>query len=371
MPRLSTKVLTGSLTGTGTSGKVPKWTSTTAVGDSLISDDGDIVSVSKRTKVTTDLTGAGSQHAGFQVLCNGAALTENDGGIQSFQQSTYDCTASGSQSIALYAGNTCSRSAGANALTNYGVFSTCGGAQNNYSFYGNAGLLQNNEGALIGLTTNGFTIGSGTAATAGNVLAHVTAWTFDTGAIVTLGDNVATFKVPTGQIDVGGSTSDGSQIHVKNTNAGAATSGITIGLDTTVNAGQRGGLFIYRGAGGGFGGANEAGFAFSAGSDFITGIAAGDLAIFNTTASKRICFSSDSGFSMGAALDNAGEFIATRLRVGSPSGGTGAIWRSGTGSPEGVVTGNKGDLYSCTDGGASTCLYVKESTGGNTGWRGL
>ena len=41
---------------------------------------------------------------------------------------------------------------------------------------------------------------------------------------------------------------------------------------------------------------------------------------------------------------------------------------TGTGSPEGVVTANVGRLYTRTDGGASTTLYVKESGAGNTGW---
>ena len=41
----------------------------------------------------------------------------------------------------------------------------------------------------------------------------------------------------------------------------------------------------------------------------------------------------------------------------------------GTGSPEGVVTANIGALYINLSGGASTTLYVKESTNGaNTGW---
>lgn len=44
---------------------------------------------------------------------------------------------------------------------------------------------------------------------------------------------------------------------------------------------------------------------------------------------------------------------------------------SGTGSPNGVVTGSVGDLYTRTDGGAGTTLYVKESgTATNTGWVG-
>ena len=41
----------------------------------------------------------------------------------------------------------------------------------------------------------------------------------------------------------------------------------------------------------------------------------------------------------------------------------------GNGSPEGVVVGSPGDLYFRKNGGASTCLYVKESgTTTNTGW---
>jgi hypothetical protein len=46
----------------------------------------------------------------------------------------------------------------------------------------------------------------------------------------------------------------------------------------------------------------------------------------------------------------------------------GISWSSGTGSPEGVKTAPVGSLYSRTDGGASTTLYVKQSGAGNTGW---
>lgn len=38
----------------------------------------------------------------------------------------------------------------------------------------------------------------------------------------------------------------------------------------------------------------------------------------------------------------------------------------GNGSPEGVVEGNKGDLY--LNSGAGATLWVKETTGGKTGW---
>lgn len=40
----------------------------------------------------------------------------------------------------------------------------------------------------------------------------------------------------------------------------------------------------------------------------------------------------------------------------------------GAGSPESVVTASPGALYTRTDGGAGTTLYVKETGTGNTGW---
>jgi len=40
----------------------------------------------------------------------------------------------------------------------------------------------------------------------------------------------------------------------------------------------------------------------------------------------------------------------------------------GTGSPEGVVPAPVGALYTRSDGGASTTLYVKTSGTGSSGW---
>jgi hypothetical protein len=49
-------------------------------------------------------------------------------------------------------------------------------------------------------------------------------------------------------------------------------------------------------------------------------------------------------------------------------GASGPKVMSGAGSPEGVVTAVVGSLYTRTNGGANTTLYVKESGTGNTGW---
>lgn len=43
-------------------------------------------------------------------------------------------------------------------------------------------------------------------------------------------------------------------------------------------------------------------------------------------------------------------------------------WISGVGSPENVLLAPVGSIYSRTDGGAGTTLYVKETGTGNTGW---
>lgn len=68
--------------------------------------------------------------------------------------------------------------------------------------------------------------------------------------------------------------------------------------------------------------------------------------------------------SQGGKAHFAGPVDAGSYRLGT----AGPTWTSGTGSPEGVAIASIGSLYSRTDGGAGTTLYVKESGAGNTGW---
>jgi len=74
---------------------------------------------------------------------------------------------------------------------------------------------------------------------------------------------------------------------------------------------------------------------------------------------------------VGATLDSI--YIGSdRVKIGGASQfvehSDGGRWYSGTGTPESSVTAPVGSLYTRTDGGASTTLYVKESGSGNTGW---
>lgn len=48
---------------------------------------------------------------------------------------------------------------------------------------------------------------------------------------------------------------------------------------------------------------------------------------------------------------------------------TGAFWSSGNSDPNGIVVGNRGDLYSRQDGAIGTSVYIKGANDGlNTGW---
>ena len=67
---------------------------------------------------------------------------------------------------------------------------------------------------------------------------------------------------------------------------------------------------------------------------------------------------------LGHAVHRWANTYSANLRPGTGS----VIWTSGSGSPEGVVTAAVGSMYTRTDGGVSSTLYVKESGTGNTGW---
>lgn len=73
----------------------------------------------------------------------------------------------------------------------------------------------------------------------------------------------------------------------------------------------------------------------------------------------------DNTIDCGSAVRRWKNLYAAQIRPGPPNG---PIWTSGSGSPEGVVPASVGSLYTRTDGGAGSTLYVKESGTGSTGW---
>lgn len=71
----------------------------------------------------------------------------------------------------------------------------------------------------------------------------------------------------------------------------------------------------------------------------------------------------------GGSVQTSGDLLFSVANKGLQFTGNGSvIWRTGAGTPEGAVTAPIGSLYTRTDGGANTTLYVKESGTGNTGW---
>lgn len=75
------------------------------------------------------------------------------------------------------------------------------------------------------------------------------------------------------------------------------------------------------------------------------------------------------GSDNSADIGSAGARFRDLNLAGAIRFGTGApIWLQASGTPEGAVTAPVGSLYTRTDGGAGTTLYVKESGTGNTGW---
>ena len=97
---------------------------------------------------------------------------------------------------------------------------------------------------------------------------------------------------------------------------------------------------------------------FSGGTDTDFGLTSrGGLLVLGTGSTRRLTLNS----SGDATINTSGRgFIL-------PGG---ISWTSGAGSPEGVVTAPVGSLYSRSDGGLLTSLYVKQSGTGNTGWAG-
>ena len=99
--------------------------------------------------------------------------------------------------------------------------------------------------------------------------------------------------------------------------------------------------------------------------------------------SKRNTGTGGVGWVAQVTTDNAAETSGTytdaieitndgNLKISTAGKGiyfaAGIIWITGAGSPEGLVTAVVGSLYTRTDGGANTTLYVKQSGTGNTGW---
>ena len=74
------------------------------------------------------------------------------------------------------------------------------------------------------------------------------------------------------------------------------------------------------------------------------------------------------GFDTTLSTSGSVSFSAPIMMGGFQMNTTNVLWLTGAGTPESSITANIGSLYTRTNGGANTTLYVKESGTGNTGW---
>ena len=87
--------------------------------------------------------------------------------------------------------------------------------------------------------------------------------------------------------------------------------------------------------------------------------------------SQTSSLTNDGAFQCDLSVDAGTTVTAGTSVVANASNGfkMGSVfWRTGAGTPEGAITAPIGSLWTRTDGGAVTTLYVKESGSGNTGW---
>ena len=93
-------------------------------------------------------------------------------------------------------------------------------------------------------------------------------------------------------------------------------------------------------------------------------VAAGQSTDIFKLGSTGMQAATDNTLTCGTAAFRWLRVYATEFRPGAGA----VIWTSGAGTPEGAVTAPVGSMYTSTNGGAGTTLYVKESGTGNTGW---
>lgn len=284
--------------------------------------------------------------------------------INNFIQGTFDTTASSIQAIGVQSIMQGVRGTGSNNLANVAIDASATGGDDNYSFFGHKGFLRNDGDASLFNTT----VGSLTAGIGSGSSGQFVDLTAAIGG-VSFGNFVRSFVMPgtggvTTSIGIGTTHTDGTQIQTKNTDAAAGITGIDIGADTTLASGIVGGLFLYRGAGGGIGGGTESVVAIDSGGRLLDTAVAGDMVVASETFGKHLLFSADgAGFTTGATMDGSGDYaIKGVFRHNGLA--TGQVITGGSGDPTGAVNCNNGDLFTRTDGSTSTTLYV--CTGSNT-----
>lgn len=90
-----------------------------------------------------------SPHASVLLTITGANYTNADGGLQIFNSTGYDTTASSAQSFAIFASDAAAVQTGAGTLTNHAIYATAANGSTNYSGLFDLGFFRVNGESLL------------------------------------------------------------------------------------------------------------------------------------------------------------------------------------------------------------------------------
>jgi hypothetical protein len=149
----------GTVTGTGDVNKIPKWTTTTALGNSVIQESSDNIGIGKVPTFKLDVAG--------DALINGARIGLGSGGITTnlaFGNNSLNANTTGTNNVAIGANALLTNdiasnnlAIGASALRNYAIVTTGGGTGNNTAIGGSAlnSLVKDVAASVAGNTAIG------------------------------------------------------------------------------------------------------------------------------------------------------------------------------------------------------------------------
>lgn len=90
-----------------------------------------------------------SPHASVLLTISGSNYTNADGGLQIFNSTGYDTTASSGQSFAIFASDAATVQTGGNTLTNHAIYATAANGSTNYSGLFDNGFFRVNGESLL------------------------------------------------------------------------------------------------------------------------------------------------------------------------------------------------------------------------------
>lgn len=281
---------------------------------------------------------------GIQVIMSGTGHAAEAVAVVGYVTSMdYDLSINGSQHAIggqFKATATISTPSGVEVLENIAVQGEASGGTRNYSWYSATGKMMNKgdvELAVDPAGTSSMMIGFGTLPAAGNLQINVPV-TVDPLKTVSLGNNVRPFFVvgdasTTAKISLGSPTSDGYQISLKNTHTGVADTGIGVHIDTTVLATARGGMRLYRGAGGS---TQVGGFEVAGGNNsLVTGAVANDVLMYSRASGGHTILGSGTTPTARLSIDDAG-----KVTINSPDSGNAFTVAQSTAGVAATVTHN-------------------------------